>query len=81
MIWSWLGRVPPANTRPELVSSYDLLPTLCELTGAPLPEGRNLCGRSYVSAGVRPEAAEEGAMAQPGVRPIPEYGDGAGYAI
>ena len=33
------------------------------------------------SAGVRSQAAEEGAVAQPGVRPIPEYGDGAGYAI
>jgi arylsulfatase A-like enzyme len=28
MIWSWLGHVPPTNTRPELVSSYDKLPKL-----------------------------------------------------
>ena len=48
MIWSWLGRVPPTNSRPELISSYDLLPTICELTSAPLPQGRNLCGRSYL---------------------------------
>jgi arylsulfatase A-like enzyme len=48
MIWSWMGHVPPTNTRPELVSSYDLLPTLCEVAGAPLPQGRNLCGRSYL---------------------------------
>jgi arylsulfatase A-like enzyme len=34
-------------TRPELVSAYDLLPTLCDLTGADLP-ARNLCGRSYL---------------------------------
>jgi arylsulfatase A-like enzyme len=48
MIWSWLGHIPPTNTRPELVSSYDLLPTLCDAAGAPLPQGRNLCGRSYL---------------------------------
>jgi arylsulfatase A-like enzyme len=48
MIWSWLGRVPPTNSRPEVISAYDLLPTLCEAAGAPLPQGRNLCGRSYL---------------------------------
>jgi arylsulfatase A-like enzyme len=47
LIWSWQGRVPPQLTRPELVSAYDLLPTLCDLTGAGLP-ARNLCGRSYL---------------------------------
>jgi arylsulfatase A-like enzyme len=47
MIWSWLGRVPAGNTfRPELVSAYDFVPTLCDLLGAELPAG-NLCGRSY----------------------------------
>jgi arylsulfatase A-like enzyme len=48
MIWSWMGRVPPTNTRPEVISSYDLLPTLCEVTGASVPAGRNLPGRSYL---------------------------------
>jgi arylsulfatase A-like enzyme len=47
LVWSWQGHVPPQLTRPELVSAYDLLPTLCELTGAGLP-ARNLCGRSYL---------------------------------
>jgi arylsulfatase A-like enzyme len=47
LVWSWQGHVPPQLTRPELVSAYDLLPTLCELTGAALP-ARNLCGRSYL---------------------------------
>jgi arylsulfatase A-like enzyme len=47
LVWSWQGRVPPQLTRPELVSAYDLLPTLCELIGADLP-ARNLCGRSYL---------------------------------
>jgi len=47
LVWSWQGRVPPQLTRPELVSAYDLVPTLCELTGA-VPPARNLCGRSYL---------------------------------
>ena len=47
LVWSWQGHVPPQLTRPELVSAYDLLPTLCDLTGADLP-ARNLCGRSYL---------------------------------
>jgi arylsulfatase A-like enzyme len=33
--------------RPELVSSYDLLLTLCEGADVPPPAG-NLCGRSYL---------------------------------
>jgi arylsulfatase A-like enzyme len=47
LVWSWSGHVPPQLTRPELVSAYDLVPTLCDLTGADLP-ARNLCGRSYL---------------------------------
>jgi arylsulfatase A-like enzyme len=47
LVWSWQGRVPPQLTRPELVSAYDLVPTLCALTGAGLPP-RHLCGRSYL---------------------------------
>jgi arylsulfatase A-like enzyme len=48
LIWSWTGHVPAQATRPELVSAYDLLPTICDLTAAGLPE-RNLCGRSYLA--------------------------------
>jgi len=47
LIWSWPGFVPPQSSRPELVSPYDLLPSICEVTGAAVPK-RNLCGRSYV---------------------------------
>jgi arylsulfatase A-like enzyme len=32
--------------RPDLVSAYDVVPTLIDFIGGPLPE-RNLCGRSY----------------------------------
>ena len=51
MIWSWPGRVPVESVRPELVSFYDFLPTVCEVAGAPVPDGRNLCGRSYAQLG------------------------------
>jgi arylsulfatase A-like enzyme len=47
MIWSWLGKIPAEIARPDLMSAYDLLPTLCEVTGIE-PPARNLCGRSYL---------------------------------
>jgi arylsulfatase A-like enzyme len=48
MIWSWPGRVPVQAVRPELVSFYDFLPTVCDAAGLQPPAGRNLCGRSYL---------------------------------
>ncbi len=47
LIWQWGPRVPPDSVRPELVRSFDLLPALCELTGAAPPAAANLPGRSY----------------------------------
>jgi len=46
MLWSWPGHIPAVAHRPELVSAYDFLPTICELLALDLPP-RNLCGRSY----------------------------------
>ncbi len=48
MIWNWLGKVPPEAARPELVSFYDLLPTVCEAAQVTPPSGKNLPGRSYL---------------------------------
>jgi arylsulfatase A-like enzyme len=48
MIWNWPGKTPVQSVRPEVVSSYDVLPTLCEAAGAEPPENRNLCGRSFL---------------------------------
>jgi arylsulfatase A-like enzyme len=48
MLWHWRGKIPVEATRPELVSFYDFVPSVCELAGAAIPAGRNLCGRSYV---------------------------------
>ena len=47
MVWSWPGHVVPLATRPEMVSAGDLVPTICDITPAELPE-RNLAGRSYL---------------------------------
>lgn len=49
LILSWPGEIPVEATRPELVSFYDLLPTLCEAAQAPVPADRNLCGRSFLA--------------------------------
>lgn len=46
MIWSWPGHIPAVAHRPDLVSAYDFVPTICELLALDLPQ-RNLCGRSY----------------------------------
>lgn len=48
MIWSWPGRIPTQVVRPELVSFYDFLPTVCEAAGVDAPRDRNLVGRSYL---------------------------------
>jgi arylsulfatase A-like enzyme len=48
MIWTWPLRFPPQTVRNEVVSIYDLLPTVCELSGAAPPAG-SLPGRSYLT--------------------------------
>jgi arylsulfatase A-like enzyme len=48
MIWNWPGRTPVEAMRPELVGSCDLFPSLCDVTGVTVPEGRGLSGRSYL---------------------------------
>lgn len=60
MIWSWPGRIPAEHVRPELVSFYDFLPSLCEVAGVAPPSNRNLCGRSYAQLAMnRPLAKGE----------------------
>lgn len=46
LIISWVGDVPAQGIRPEVVSAYDLAPTLYDITATP-PPAANLCGRSY----------------------------------
>lgn len=46
MIWNWPGKVPVEGVRPELVSFYDFVPSICDVADAAAPS-RNLCGRSY----------------------------------
>ena len=46
MILSWPLRLPPGTTRPEIISSYDLAPTIYDLLSIE-QRPSNLCGRSY----------------------------------
>ena len=46
LMWSWPGRVPTQAARPELVSTYDFVPAICDVLGID-PPSENLCGRSY----------------------------------
>src|ERR1035441_2678449 len=48
IFWSWLGHVPALAVRPDLISAYDFIPTICDLLSIPVPQ-RNLCGRSYAA--------------------------------
>ncbi len=50
LLWQWQGHVPPEAFRPEFVSAYDFLPSVCEMTGAPLPADSKLPGRGYMPA-------------------------------
>lgn len=47
LFWNLPAIVPPGSVRPEVVSLCDVLPTICELTGAPAPQ---LAGRSIARA-------------------------------
>jgi arylsulfatase A-like enzyme len=47
LIWSWPGRVPAEGVQVELVSTYDLVPSVADIAEIDPPK-RNLCGRSYV---------------------------------
>jgi arylsulfatase A-like enzyme len=46
LLMSWPGHIPTQSLRPEMVSSVDVVPTLCEIAGATAP-ARNLSGRSF----------------------------------
>jgi arylsulfatase A-like enzyme len=52
MIWVWPGKLPAEATVPEMISFYDFVPSLCEITGTTAP-ARGLTGRSYVPLATR----------------------------
>ena len=45
-VMNWLGHVPAGKTIHEIVMSADVLPTVCHLTGAPLPSDRTIDGKN-----------------------------------
>lgn len=59
MLVSWFGKIPVESVRNELVSFYDVLPTVCEAAGATIP-GRGLCGRSFLPLALnRPQGKKD----------------------
>ncbi len=48
LIIKWPGKIKPGSTTSLLVSNYDLMPTLAELTGVEMPGGKD--GLSYLPA-------------------------------
>lgn len=47
LIASWPGTVPAGKVLDDLVDFSDVVPTLCEVTGAKLPSGLTMDGRSF----------------------------------
>lgn len=68
-ILRWPGQLPAGHTCNALVSAYDFLPTLLDLLELPLPEGRNLPGRSF-----RPLLSDPAADSREHVVVFDEYG-------
>jgi arylsulfatase A-like enzyme len=50
LFWNCAARVPPGSVRPEVVSLCDVLPTICEFTGTPVPAGAAASARSIATA-------------------------------
>ncbi|MDZ4796788.1 MAG: sulfatase-like hydrolase/transferase [Bryobacteraceae bacterium] len=48
LVMAWPGRIPADAVAPEMVSFYDIVPTLCDAVDVPPPAGRNLCGTSFL---------------------------------
>ena len=47
LIAQWKGHIPPGKVNQDLVDLTDFLPTLADLTGARLPDGVTIDGRSF----------------------------------
>jgi choline-sulfatase len=48
LLMSWPGKIPTDAMAPEMVSFYDVMPTLCEAAGVSSPADGNRCGRSFL---------------------------------
>ena len=47
LIAQWKGRIPAGKVNPDLIDFTDVLPTLAEVSGATLPAGITVDGRSF----------------------------------
>lgn len=55
LILSWPGKIPTGAAAPEMVSFYDVLPTICDATGVAVPSNRGIHGRSFLPIAQREE--------------------------
>ena len=53
LILAWPGKIPTDAMAPELVSFYDVMPTLCQAAGVNPPANRGLPGRSFLPIATR----------------------------
>lgn len=53
MILNWPGKIPTSEIAPEMVSFYDVLPTLCDAAGIAVPANRGITGRSFLAIAKR----------------------------
>ena len=53
LILSGPGKIPTDAMAPELVSFYDMVPTLCQAAGVSAPASRGLVGRSFLGIAKR----------------------------
>jgi len=49
LVANWKNTIPPGRVSAELVDFTDVLPTLAEAAGAPLPAGLQIDGRSFLA--------------------------------
>jgi arylsulfatase A-like enzyme len=59
LLFSWPGHLPAGERHPELVSTIDVMPTILQLAGVPLPDdGRGIHGRQLPGTPGAPPARD-----------------------
>jgi N-sulfoglucosamine sulfohydrolase len=54
LVIRWPGRIAPGSVESGLVAAVDLMPTILDAAGIPMPEGRDYTGRSLLRADAPP---------------------------
>lgn len=54
LVIRWPGRIAPGSVATDLVSAVDLMPTILDAVGIPMPQGRDYTGHSLFRTGAAP---------------------------